>query len=108
MWPTIKALGTFELQSDREISKSSISEQVPIGLDVIGFRILSIERFSTHVSRSSRSQELSHYLVNFEISLAASDAVEIDEQLSGIFGKIDYFTPNSILVIDHYTSNEEG
>ena len=69
--------------------------------DVIDFKILSTDLLSSH---RSRSQEL--FSVTFEISLKASEASDMIEKLSKIFGKIEYFQLNSIVVNEQY--NEEG
>ena len=86
---------------EHEVSNKTILEQVLIDSDVVDFKVLSTDALS---SRRSRSQE--SFSVTFEISLTASEDVDMIEMLSGIFSVIDYFEPDSVVVIEQY--NEKG
>ena len=83
-------------------------DQVPIDSRVTNFRVMSIQLLSENVIRSRRSQDFLEYLVTFEISLSATEGVDIVEELSNIISKIDGFKPDSVLVTDQTSFSEEG
>ena len=83
-------------------------DQVPVDSRVTNFRIMSIQLLSENVVRSRRSQDFLEYLVTFEISLSATEGVDIVEELIDIISKIDGFKPDSVLVTDQTSFSEEG
>ena len=83
-------------------------DQVPIDSRVTNFRVMSIQLLSKNVIRSRRSQDFLEYLVTFEISLSASEGLDVVEELIDIISKIDGFKPDSVLVTDQTSFSEEG
>ena len=83
-------------------------DQVPVDSRVTNFRVMSIQLLSKNVIRSRRSQDFLEYLVTFEISLSASEGLDVVEELIDIISKIDGFKPDSVLVTDQTSFSEEG
>ena len=79
---------------------------MPIGSDVIKFKIKSVEPLNKPNHR--RSAEFSEYLVTFEISLEADKDLEVEDRLSNILSQIEDFEPESITVTDQKIHSEDG